>query len=444
MKNLIISIFFVVQSLHLFSQFQFAKLDSVFQILENQNQCTGSFSIAKKGKIIYQKSIGFADIDQKIKNNENTSYGIGSITKTFTATLLFETMEKSHQLPNGSILTLDTKLSEFYPQIPNSNRINIAMLLSHKSGLYNITDASDYLEWNQNYQSKEKLLEKIINLPADFEPGTQMSYSNTNYIILGWILEDIHKSTFANLIQKLCVEKLKYRKTKVGQTNVFPDANSYEKKENKWIKTSRTDASIPFSAGNMISTPNELNLFIYQLLSGKIVNKKTLAVMKETENNVGKGLFKVPFYENTGYGHTGGIDGYQSASFFFDNQEISISLCLNGNDMTMNDILIYMLSAVYNKAFDLPQILKNNELDKDLINKITKTYTNSDLQFDIKIFEKNGFLFAQGTNQPEFPLTYVGENQFTFEKAAVKIQFDKDYKSFTLFQNGQKFKFLLK
>jgi len=338
MKNLIISIFFVVQSLHLFSQFQFAKLDSVFQILENQNQCMGSFSIAKKGKIIYQKSIGFADIDQKIKNNENTSYGIGSITKTFTATLLFETMEKSHQLPNGSILTLDTKLSEFYPQIPNSNLINIAMLLSHKSGLYNITDVSDYLEWNQNYQSKEKLLEKIINLPADFDPGTQMSYSNTNYIILGWILEDIHKSTFANLIQKLCVEKLKYRKTKLGQTNVFPDANSYEKKENKWTKTSRTDASIPFSAGNMISTPNELNLFIYQLLSGKIVNKKTLAVMKETENNVGKGLFKVPFYENTGYGHTGGIDGYQSASFFFDNQEISISLCLNGNDMTMNDL----------------------------------------------------------------------------------------------------------
>ncbi len=117
-----------------------ARLDSFFNALSANNKSMGSFAISKGGKVVYQKALGYSLIDsgEKITATPNTLYRIGSITKTFTATLIFQLIDEKK-------LTLNTKLAKYFPQMPNAEQITIAHLLSHKSGLADfVNDAKDF------------------------------------------------------------------------------------------------------------------------------------------------------------------------------------------------------------------------------------------------------------------------------------------------------------
>src|SRR5690606_31512331 len=107
-------------------------LDSLFQYIEANDKNMGSVSVYKDGKEIYQKTIGYASISDQVKANAKTKYRIGSVSKTFTAAIIM-------QLVDQGKLTLDTRLKQFFPQIPNAEKITIEHLLRHESGLFNFT-----------------------------------------------------------------------------------------------------------------------------------------------------------------------------------------------------------------------------------------------------------------------------------------------------------------
>src|SRR5690606_25160493 len=113
------------------------KLDSLFTILEDNNKTMGSAVVSKEGKTIYSNSIGYAYFKDSIKNSGKTKYRIGSITKMFTATMIF-------QLVDAEKINLDDKLSGFFPEIPNSEKITIGNLLNHTSGLFSVNAAKDF------------------------------------------------------------------------------------------------------------------------------------------------------------------------------------------------------------------------------------------------------------------------------------------------------------
>ncbi|MDM1061739.1 serine hydrolase [Empedobacter falsenii] len=189
MKKVLLALACTVTTSAFAQQINKLALDSLFLSLHEQKIGAGSVSIFENGKEIYSNSYGNRDYESNLVNNKDTKFRIGSITKTFTATLIMKMIE------NGK-LTLDTKLSKFYPKVKNADKISIQNLLQHQSGINNITSNKEFLDWYLKDFTKEELLEKIYSLKSDFEPNTKEEYSNTNYILLGFILEDVSKKSY--------------------------------------------------------------------------------------------------------------------------------------------------------------------------------------------------------------------------------------------------------
>ena len=148
MKNLIITtLFFFLSAICVAQKLNAKKLDSLFQILEQNDKFMGSLAVSQNGNIIYENTIGFISLEDSIKSNNNTKYRIGSISKVFTAALVLRAIEENK-------LKLDQSLKDFYPIIANSEKITVKNLLNHSSGIHDFTRNEDYLKWNQIKQPK--------------------------------------------------------------------------------------------------------------------------------------------------------------------------------------------------------------------------------------------------------------------------------------------------
>ena len=153
--------FLLFSPVFLWSQnFNSQKLDSLLDRIDAAEKAMFSLAIHQDGKPIYTRAVGFADVESEEKANPKTMYRIGSISKTFTSTIILKLIEEGK-------LSLDTKLSTFYPELPNAEEITIKYLLNHHSGLFNFTNEENYTSWMQIAKSKEELL-KIIKVNKYF------------------------------------------------------------------------------------------------------------------------------------------------------------------------------------------------------------------------------------------------------------------------------------
>ena len=181
------------------TNFDKTKLDNYFNALEQNNKFMGSVAVSKKGEVIYRKSIGFADVENNVKANDNSKYRIGSISKTFTAVLILKAVEEKK-------LKLSQTIDKWFPSLKNVKKITIEHLLRHRSGIHNFTNDKDYLTWNTQPKTEEKMVEIIAKGGSDFKPNSKAEYSNSNFVLLTYILEKTYgnsliKASFVSLVQ---------------------------------------------------------------------------------------------------------------------------------------------------------------------------------------------------------------------------------------------------
>lgn len=415
-----------------------AKLDSLFQSLEINHRFIGSMAISHNGSIIYTKTIGKADVLANVNSTIGTKYRIGSISKMFTACLVFKAIEEKK-------LALNQTIEHFFPEIKNANKITVSNLLNHRSGLHNFTNDSDYLKYNTKPKNEAGMLAIFNKNTSDFEPGSKAEYSNTNYVLLSFIVERIYKKTYTQLIKDKIVMPLQLKNTYVGNAinSANNEAHSYVYGIDKWEQSLETDMSIPMGAGAIVSTPTDLIKFIENLFEGKIINAASLEQMKTLQDNYGRGIFQVPFYKKVGYGHTGGIDAFQSVLYYFPEDKVTIAITANGQTYPNNDLVIAGLSWYFNMPFELPTfknlIIKTEDLDPYL-----GEYSSTQIPLKIIVTKKNTLLFAQATGQSAFALEAIDSNNFEFKAAGIKLEFDKEKKQMILKQGGGTFVFTKK
>ncbi len=434
MKNMLFLFSCFAFSLAFSQNFNSTKMDEFMNTLEQHQKFMGSVAVVQNGKMVYQRAVGFADAENEKKNTPNTRFRIGSITKTFTATLVMKAVEENK-------LNLSDKLSRFYPEIKNAEKISIEHLLNHRSGIHNITNLPDYLSWNQNAMTQLEIIAKIKNSGNDFEPGFKTSYSNSGYILLGYILEKIYDKSYGELLKEKITQPLGLNATYYGG-KIDPkkmEAFSYTL-ENPLIKSAETDLSIPAAAGAMVSTSTDLLQFIQSLFSHKIISEKSLSQMITMTDNYGFGIFSVPFYNTMGFGHNGGIDDFTSALYYFPELKIGYVMLSNGTAFDTNQITIAAMSLATGKNIEIPNFT-SVKVEIGTLQKYTGTYSSAQLPIKIKVREKNGQLFAQATGQGEFPLEAKSESSFTFDTAGIKLDFDSDKKTMKLHQGGMEILF---
>jgi CubicO group peptidase (beta-lactamase class C family) len=418
-----------------FSQnFEKTKLDNYFQALETANKFMGSVALSQNGKIIYTKQIGFADIDNKIKPNDNTKYRIGSISKTFTTVLVFKAIEEKK-------LKLADKIDEYFPSIKNANKITISNLLNHRSGIHNFTAIEDFLKWNTEKKSEKELIEIIANSGSDFEPDTKAAYSNSNFVLLSFILQKIYRKNYAQLLEEKIIAPIGLENTYYGNKTSIKNNECFSYSWNaKWIKEAETDMSIPMGAGAIVSTPSDLIKFANALFGGKLVSTENVELMKSVKDNYGMGLFQVPFGNKKGYGHNGGIDGFTSVMYHFADDNVSMALISNGINFDNNQISITLLSAIYNRPYEIPTF-KTFEIATEDLDKYLGIYASKQIPLKITITKNNKTLIAQVTGQPAFVLEATEKDNFKFDQAGVVLEFNPNDKTMILKQGGGIFRF---
>lgn len=452
MKKLLLFVF--TFSSFTFAQDKFTRMDSLLNYLHENNKFMGSLTIREGENVVFNKAYGFADVEKNIKADRLTRYKIGSISKTFTAVMVMQLIEEKK-------MTLQTKLNRFYPKIQNAEKISIYDLLHHRTGIvdYVNQDASFHASLDKKH-SKEDILKVITSFKSNFEPGSKYEYSNSNFFILGCIIEKLTKKSYAENLQNRIVKKAelgtyenKTQMTAKGAvTNKVFVPTTYYKEEatnttnresysyyidgTNWVKSLENHNSIAFASGGITSTTADLTKFIYALFNGKLVSPTSLDQMKEIKEGYGKALIQFPFGERRFYGHGGKIEEFSSMLGYYPTEKLSFSLISNGNNFEQNDIIIGILSIYYKMPFPFPKFMK---MDKAELAKFTGTYASKELPIKIIVSEKNGELSAQATGQSAFPLTFKEERTFVFAPAGIEMVFGDN--AFVLIQGGMKFNF---
>lgn len=411
---------------------EWKQLNNYLDTLEAHNKFMGSIAVSKNGTIVFSRTMGMTDVELNLRADENSKYRIGSISKTFTAVLVLKAVEQG-------LIDLDQPIEKYFPAIENSDKITVEHLLYHRSGIYNFTNNEAYLTWHTLKKSQDELVEIIANGGSDFEPGSQMAYSNSNYVLLTILLEKCFKKSYAALLAEYITQPLGLKNTYVGgsidpQSN---EAHSYLLSE-KWVMAPESDMSIPLGAGAIVSTASDLVKFSDALFGGQLLTEASLTQMTTTKDNFGAGLVRIPFYDLQGFGHTGGIDGFSSVFSHFSEGEVSYALVSNGTHFNNNDISIAVLSAVYNKPFSIPEF-KVFEVDPTVLDQYVGVYISSEIPLKITISKGEKSLMAQATGQPSFPLEATEKDVFKFDVAGVVMVFDPSKNTMVLKQGGGQF-----
>ncbi|WP_439556780.1 serine hydrolase domain-containing protein [Dyadobacter sp.] len=409
------------------------KLDAYFDALEKNDKFMGSVAISQNGNVVYSRTLGFADVETKKKPDETTRYRIGSISKTFTAELVFKAIEEKK-------LSLTETLDKYFPGIKNAPQITIAHLLSHRSGIHNFTDGADYLKWNTQKKTEAEMVEIVTKGGSDFTPDSKAAYSNSNYLLLTYILEKVNKKPFATLLTEKIFKPAGLTHTALGgKINPANESYSYEY-QGKWVKQPETDMSVPAGAGALIATPTDLTKFAEALFGGKLITQQSLEKMRTMRDGFGMGLFQIPFYDRQSLGHTGGIDGFRSLLGYFPDDKIAYSYITNGSVIQPNNVAIAMLSAVYGKSVDIPEF-RTYTPDPADFDQYVGVYASNQIPIKITVSRTGNVLTAQGSGQPSFTLEPTGKDKFKFEAGGLSMKFIPAEKKMLLRQGGGVFDF---
>ena len=418
---LLLALVIVTQSYS--QQTHFSKLDAHLASLNDSNKFMGTISIFRDGSEIYSKSVGFSDVDGQIKATPQTKYRVGSISKTFTATMIYQAIEKG-------LISEETKLSSYFPEVKNSDKITIEDMLWHQSGVVSFTNV-DFINWATKHKTREEMLEIIKSCGVSFEPKAKSEYSNSAYVLLSFILEDVYKKSYSEVLEQQIVEPLKLKNTSFSAT--YDGCLSY-KFFDKWRVESVANPSVLMGAGGVVSTPYDLNVFFSALFNNELVSEVELTKMKTIANHFGKGLMSFPFSGEQGFGHTGGVDGFHSISVYFPKSKVAYSAISNGLNCVFNDITVDALKCAYNMEVNFPD--PSMKLTSEDLDRYLGVYSTSSLPIKITVTKNGSVLVAQGTGQASFNLTPVSLNIFEMKAAGIVMEFQPKKGVMTLKQGG--------
>ncbi|MBK8556004.1 MAG: beta-lactamase family protein [Lewinellaceae bacterium] len=300
-------------------------LHRYFNQLEAKSEAMGSIAITVNGQAYFQKSIGWANLEQREQASAATRYRVGSVTKMFVATVMM-------QLVEAGKVSLDTKLAIFFPDVPYSNAITLAQLLRHDSGLRD----KPYLKWQ--YYGKKYTLEK--------RPG----YANVNYVLLAQIAEQLEGKPFAAILAERVFQPCRMTNSYYGsKPDALPEEALSYRKLSKWTAVPASDLEQSGGAGAVVSCPTDLNLFLDHLFSGHLVSASGLKEMENTVGGYGMGMMQVYYYQHVAYSHAGAVDGFQTRVFYFPAQKIAISYCSNGVALPIDELLLPVVTQLFGK-----------------------------------------------------------------------------------------------
>jgi CubicO group peptidase (beta-lactamase class C family) len=415
-----------------------AKLDQLFDRLAEKNKAMGSLTIAKDGNVLYTRAIGYSQINgtEKKPLTAANRFRIGSITKMFTAAMILQLVEE------GKLKLTDT-LDKFFPQVPNAKKITIVQILWHRSGIPNVRrEQNSQGNVNTIPVTKDEMLALIVKATPDFEPDTKYSYSNSGYQLLGLILEKVTGKPYGEALTERITSKIGLADTYLATGNIDVSKNealTYMNFGDGWKPVAETHPSILFSAGAIVSTPNDLAKFIQALFDGKIVSKESVDQMKTIRNGELSGMEPFTFAGKTFYGHTGGADNYGSWLAYLPEEKLAVAYTTNAKVYPVKDIMSGIMDIYYNKPFQIPAF-ESIAVSTEVLDKYVGVYSTADAPVKFTITRNGATLYAQPPGAgAAVPLEATAQDKFKLDNgtpAGIVFEFDAAKNQMTIKRNG--------
>jgi D-alanyl-D-alanine carboxypeptidase len=307
--------------------------DDITSVMRRYNIPGATIEITQDGNVVYTRAFGLRDIATGAAAQDDTYYEIGSITKQFTAVAIL-------QLHEAGKIDLDAKVAVYVPAAPHANEITVRQLLTQTSGL------ADYLDVPGIDTTKsatfEQLMASIAGKPLQFSPGGGWRYSNTNYVILGRIIENVSGERYEAYVKRHILDPLGMAQTfTIGDESSIPGmAFGYELVDGHLSPVrGPISQSYGWSAGDLVSTVGDVAKWSDALQNGRVVSPQDYALMSTSQpttqgdSGYGFGLFIDSIYDQPRIGHTGGDPGFTAANEYFPKQNVRIiALTNDGND----------------------------------------------------------------------------------------------------------------
>ncbi|RFS13523.1 serine hydrolase [Emticicia sp. C21] len=369
---------------------QYQKLDTLFRKLNKLDLLNGNVLVAENNRIVYQNSFGYSDFSTQKGNNENTLFCLASISKVITSTAVLQLVEKRN-------IKLEDELIKYLPRFPYPD-ITISQLLSHTSGL------PDYQLFEKQIKDNPEKVLKISDLmsalelwqkPLGQKPGEAWNYSNTNYMLLALLVEQVAKTTFETYVRKNIFEPSNMKHTFFATETIktenqainheYPFLFSMERQNVDSLKKYRWrtyNASGFVGQGNILSTTTDLLKFDKALYDGKLLSQASLdeaftptrkldgtyvnAFSSQGQASYGLGWF---ILDNKADGrivwHTGGQPG--ALGIFLRNIDKHQTIVIFDNAFNKN---------IYKNGFDALNILNDKKVDFSKVS-LVKQYAST-------------------------------------------------------------------
>ncbi len=329
------------------------KLDEYIAALNKLGSFNGSILIAKNNQVIVRKGFGMANLEYNVLNTPDTKFRIASITKQFTAMAVMMLQERGKLNVRDSVCKYLTACPESWQGMTLHN------LLTHSSGIPDIVTFPDYQQFKMLPSTPEESIQKFKNKPLDFPPGEKFNYSNSGYILLGHIIEKVSGDKYEDFLRKNIFEPLKMTNTGYDHYEKVLNnrAEGYVLRRSGFVRGQYIDMSIPFAAGGLYSTIEDLFLWDRSLYTNDLVSKKSLdAIFTPEKGEYGYGWVIGRQFNRRIATHSGSIEGFKSVIARYPAEQVSIVVLSNIGNIMISSMAGDLAAMVFGEKYELPKV----------------------------------------------------------------------------------------
>lgn len=411
---------------------------------ESVSSCKDLMDAYKKigfsGSILIQNK-GRSDCKISTTTNSSQAFLIGSVTKQFTSAAIL-------LLHQQRLLSITDTIAKYFPNFPGGNQIQIHHLLSHTSGIGEVTNTSKFaLLRSMPFNGLTPLIQEIEKLPSEFAPGSRWAYSNSNYLLLAEIVSKVSGKTWDEFVKSEILKSLHLNETAfaIGKTNDLIEGYQFDR-DYSLIPLKPEDyyeRGWANGAGGLASTTDDLAKWNRALFGGKLLNPELVSQMSSAQAVVdsnmtyGFGLFqrsnilgqRVVF-------HSGGIPGFTSMNIYLPEKDLSVVVLSNSFDgVTTTKIAWSLLKVALGEKAALPT---NNEISLPSYQLKEKegVFEFTDLGFKMRIHFENSAIYASLNDEPDYKLIPLSRYNFLHRAFNLQITFSSDLHSVSAIIDG--------
>jgi CubicO group peptidase (beta-lactamase class C family) len=415
-----------------------SRIDQIVQSYVSNKQFMGSVLVARGNEVLFSKGYGSANLEWAVPNTPSTKFRLGSVTKQFTAASILLLEERGK-------LKVDDPVKKYLPDAPAAwDKMTVFHVLTHTAGIPNFTAFPDYASSEPFSTTPEKLVARFRDKPLEFEPGTKWSYSNSGYVLLGYLIEKASGQSYEKFVQENIFTPLGMKDSGYdsNSTVIAKRASGYAPSPNGPVNAGFIHMSIPFSAGALYSTTEDLLRWEQGLFGGKVLSAASLQKMTTPfKNDYAFGLQVHNVKGQKVIDHGGGIEGFNTLLAYYPQDKLTIAVLGNLNGNAPEQIASALAAVAPGESVTLQSERKEITLDPKVLALKVGAYEIAPGAVMLVTLDNNQ-LISQLTNQGPIPIFPQSENMFFPKVVDAQLEFSGSdaqgrATQLTLHQNGR-------